>query len=266
MDAPLSRLTGQTSFRSTSTSVICSRGGNPGHDHPRPIHTIHFQNMDLLLDVILVCLIWCRHECMTGCPRGQGRTDPCPSYIACGPRTKSCAINWRRRGRAPSLRQRNQHRPRPPGVPWWINFPKRPGGSRSPFPRCQDHGPRYRVACTPDEQDALLSKAVEMVDGRMRDIAQQTRNTIAERVAVMAALNIATNICRRPGPRSRFPHQKIRLPVPRQSVESIPWEHSDSVLGPQKPTRSLAARALLSAPTAERPPAVFVWPYSLDQC
>jgi cell division protein ZapA len=51
-------------------------------------------------------------------------------------------------------------------------------------------GREYRVACTPDERDALLS-AVDLVDGKMREIAQRTKSTIAERVAVMAALNIA---------------------------------------------------------------------------
>lgn len=51
-------------------------------------------------------------------------------------------------------------------------------------------GREYRVACSPEERDALLS-AVDLVDGKMRDIAQRTKNTIAERVAVMAALNIA---------------------------------------------------------------------------
>ncbi len=51
-------------------------------------------------------------------------------------------------------------------------------------------GREYRVACAPEERDALLA-AVDLVDGKMRDIAQRTKNTIAERVAVMAALNIA---------------------------------------------------------------------------
>ncbi len=51
-------------------------------------------------------------------------------------------------------------------------------------------GREYRVACGPDERDALL-KAVDLVDNKMREIAQKTKNTIAERVAVMAALNIA---------------------------------------------------------------------------
>ena len=51
-------------------------------------------------------------------------------------------------------------------------------------------GREYRVACAPDERDGLLA-AVELVDNKMRDIAQRTKSTIAERVAVMAALNIA---------------------------------------------------------------------------
>jgi len=51
-------------------------------------------------------------------------------------------------------------------------------------------GKEYRVACPPDEHDALLS-AVAYVDEKMRDIAEKTRSRIAERIAVMAALNIA---------------------------------------------------------------------------
>ncbi|MDP3639448.1 MAG: cell division protein ZapA [Azonexus sp.] len=51
-------------------------------------------------------------------------------------------------------------------------------------------GREYRVACTPEERDALLA-SVDLVDQKMREIAQRTKSTIAERVAVMAALNIA---------------------------------------------------------------------------
>lgn len=51
-------------------------------------------------------------------------------------------------------------------------------------------GREYRVACAPEEQEALLA-AVDLVDNKMREIAQKTKSTIAERVAVMAALNIA---------------------------------------------------------------------------
>lgn len=51
-------------------------------------------------------------------------------------------------------------------------------------------GREYRVACPPGEQEALLA-AVQLVDGKMQDIAHKTKNTVPERVAVMAALNIA---------------------------------------------------------------------------
>ena len=51
-------------------------------------------------------------------------------------------------------------------------------------------GREYRVACSAEERTSLLA-AVDLVDGKMREIAQKTRTTIAERVAVMAALNIA---------------------------------------------------------------------------
>lgn len=51
-------------------------------------------------------------------------------------------------------------------------------------------GREYRVACSQEERPALLA-AVDLVDGKMREIAQKTKTTIAERVAVMAALNIA---------------------------------------------------------------------------
>ena len=51
-------------------------------------------------------------------------------------------------------------------------------------------GKEYRVACPPEERDALLA-AVAMVDEKMHDIAEKTKSNISERIAVMAALNIA---------------------------------------------------------------------------
>ena len=51
-------------------------------------------------------------------------------------------------------------------------------------------GKEYRVACPPTEHAALLA-AVAYVDERMHDIAEKTKSNIAERIAVMAALNIA---------------------------------------------------------------------------
>lgn len=51
-------------------------------------------------------------------------------------------------------------------------------------------GREYRVACSPEEREALLA-AVAHVDERMRDIAARSAAATPERVAVMAALNIA---------------------------------------------------------------------------
>ena len=63
-------------------------------------------------------------------------------------------------------------------------------GSEPNFLDVKIMGREYRVACHIEERPALLA-AVELVDSKMREIAQKTKNTIAERVAVMAALNIA---------------------------------------------------------------------------
>jgi cell division protein ZapA len=51
-------------------------------------------------------------------------------------------------------------------------------------------GKEYRVACPPAERDALL-RAVAYVDAKMHAIAEKTKSNMAERIAVMVALNIA---------------------------------------------------------------------------
>ncbi len=51
-------------------------------------------------------------------------------------------------------------------------------------------GKEYRVACPPQEQSALANAAA-YVDEKMRGIAEKTRSNLSERIAVMAALNIA---------------------------------------------------------------------------
>jgi cell division protein ZapA len=51
-------------------------------------------------------------------------------------------------------------------------------------------GREYRVACPPGEREALEA-AVGFVDERMNDIAAKSKTATPERVAVMAALNIA---------------------------------------------------------------------------
>jgi cell division protein ZapA len=50
-------------------------------------------------------------------------------------------------------------------------------------------GKEYRVACAPEEREALLA-AVDFVNGKMTEIGGKSKGS-GEKVAVMAALNIA---------------------------------------------------------------------------
>ncbi len=51
-------------------------------------------------------------------------------------------------------------------------------------------GRSYRVACEDGERDALM-KAVDYLDGKMSEIRRSGKVNGADRIAVMAALNIA---------------------------------------------------------------------------
>ena len=51
-------------------------------------------------------------------------------------------------------------------------------------------GRDFRVACTEDEQKDLL-KAVEFLNGKMKEIRDTGKVIGVERIAIMAALNIA---------------------------------------------------------------------------
>lgn len=55
----------------------------------------------------------------------------------------------------------------------------------------------YRLSCEPDEKDALLA-AVEYVDGEMRKIREQGKVSTPERIAVFAALHLASRLLARP--------------------------------------------------------------------
>jgi cell division protein ZapA len=56
-------------------------------------------------------------------------------------------------------------------------------------------GREYRVACSEDERPALL-EAVAFLDARMRQIRETGKVSGTERIAVMAALNIANELLR----------------------------------------------------------------------
>jgi cell division protein ZapA len=56
-------------------------------------------------------------------------------------------------------------------------------------------GRDYRVACRESEREELM-QAVKFVDGRMREIRDSGKISGAERIAVMAGLNIAHELLR----------------------------------------------------------------------
>jgi len=56
-------------------------------------------------------------------------------------------------------------------------------------------GHEYRVACKESERDELL-QAVQFLDQRMREIRDSAKVAGSERIAVMAALNIAHELLR----------------------------------------------------------------------
>lgn len=75
-------------------------------------------------------------------------------------------------------------------------------------------GREYRVACAPEEQPQLL-RVVELVDGKMTDIAARTRNAIPERVAVMAAMSIAHELLAQPA-------EQVQTTVPAEESGLAP--------------------------------------------
>lgn len=91
-------------------------------------------------------------------------------------------------------------------------------------------GREYRVACLPDERDALLA-AVDLVDNKMREIAQKTKSTIAERVAVMAALNIAHE--RLAAPAADTAEEALASTDTKRRIEDM-GARLDAVLAPQQ--------------------------------
>ena len=73
-------------------------------------------------------------------------------------------------------------------------------------------GKEYRVACPPEEHEALQA-AVRYVDAKMHDIADKTKSSIPERIAVMAALNIAHELLSRDTVSAEQPTRESETPL-----------------------------------------------------
>jgi len=91
-------------------------------------------------------------------------------------------------------------------------------------------GREYRVTCKPDEREALLA-AVAMVDERMRDIAAKSKSATPERVAVMAALNIAHETLAGQGSQESFdnPDLQRRIEAMEAQLDAVLEKKPDSL-------------------------------------
>jgi cell division protein ZapA len=87
------------------------------------------------------------------------------------------------------------------------------------------HGRDYKVACREGEE-AELREAVAFLDGRMREIREGAKSSSVEKIAVMAALNLAHEFQRersaQPADRSAIvPPAIIDAPAARRRIASM---------------------------------------------
>jgi cell division protein ZapA len=73
-------------------------------------------------------------------------------------------------------------------------------------------GREYKVSCRESEQ-AQLMEAVAFLDRRMRDIRETSRIAGSERIAVMAALNIAHELLRARGDAAAPKPERAGAPI-----------------------------------------------------
>jgi len=77
----------------------------------------------------------------------------------------------------------------------------------------------YQVACPVDERDALLDSA-RFLDSKMREIRENRKMVGTDRVAVMAALNIAHDLLQCESGKDGGPSTKTRLRGLQTKVEA----------------------------------------------
>lgn len=77
----------------------------------------------------------------------------------------------------------------------------------------------YQVACPIDERDALLDSA-RFLDGKMREIRENRKMVGTDRVAVMAALNIAHDLLQCESGKDGDPGTKTKLRSLQAKVEA----------------------------------------------
>lgn len=93
----------------------------------------------------------------------------------------------------------------------------------------------YRIACQPHEQEGLRDSA-RMLDGKMREIRQTGRVIGSDRIAVMAALNIAYDLIKMQDgtPTARDPDTDRRLSRLQEKIAGALAEDSSTQERPEE--------------------------------
>jgi len=96
-------------------------------------------------------------------------------------------------------------------------------------------GRDYKVSCKPGEE-AALREAVEFLDQRMRDIRESGKSNSTERIAVMAALNLAHEFRRGRGAAKEGGAEsaKIDAPAARRRIASMRSAIDQALSGQEK--------------------------------
>lgn len=84
----------------------------------------------------------------------------------------------------------------------------------------------YRIACPPEERQALL-EASHFLDQRMRDIRDSGRVMQVEKIAIMAALNMAGEVLQAQQDQAQR-HERVDLKI-RQLAEKLDTALSTAV-------------------------------------
>jgi cell division protein ZapA len=95
-------------------------------------------------------------------------------------------------------------------------------------------GHEYKIACKPGEEDELR-EAVAFLDARMREIRDAHRGHSTERVAVMAALNLAHEFRRGRGAAKEGDETaKVDAPAARRRIASMRSAIDQALSGQEK--------------------------------
>lgn len=107
-------------------------------------------------------------------------------------------------------------------------------------------GRDYRVGCRASEREALL-QAVAHLDSRMREIRDAGKVTAIDRIAVMAALNIANDLLRerrdasgrRSSPGTGSAAEAIDAPGARRRIRDMQAAIDDAISETSQPQEKL---------------------------